>query len=103
MRHAANVHGDVTGLEHGADLHGERLPALVALIDPGPGAFCAHPADAFEADAMRANRSLRSDSSLDSDANSLFVMKALGGQNGRRVYNTCYALEAPNPILRENT
>ena len=73
------MHRDMAGLEHGPDLHGEGLAALVALVDADPGALALHLADAVHAAAMRADRAVRPDARLDPIVGGLLVVKVLGG------------------------
>lgn len=55
----------MAGLEHGSDLHGEGLAALVALVGADPGALAAHLANALEGAALWANGAVRPHASLD--------------------------------------
>ena len=70
-------HGDVAGLEYGANLHGEGLAALVALISADPGGFAAHLGNTLYAAAMRANRTVGPNPSLYESVGGLFVVEVL--------------------------
>jgi len=58
------VHGDVRGLEDGPDLHGEGLPAGVALVGAKARALPLHGAGLIHDAAMRADAALRPDASF---------------------------------------
>ena len=68
----------MAGLEHGAYLDGEGLPALIALVGADPGALAAHLADALDAAAMRADRALRPNAGLNPRIGGFFVVEMLG-------------------------
>ena len=52
-------------LEDGADLDGEGLLAVVALVHADPGALALQPVDLLGAAAMRADRAVRPQLRLD--------------------------------------
>src|SRR5258705_10514720 len=58
------AHGDVAGFEDGANLHGEGLAALVALVSANAGALAAHLGNALHAAAMRAYAPIRPEPSF---------------------------------------
>jgi hypothetical protein len=71
------AHGDVAGLEYGANLHGEWLAALVALVGANSSAFAAHLGNAIHAAAMRAHRAIRPNPSLYKGIGRRFVVEVL--------------------------
>src|SRR5262249_34295837 len=70
-------HRHVRGLEHGADLHGKGLAALVALVRADAGALAAHLGDAIHAAAMRADWAFRPHTGLYPVVGGLLVLKVL--------------------------
>jgi hypothetical protein len=58
------AHRYVACLEHGANLHSERLAALVALVSADPGGLAAHLGNAIHAAVMRAHGAIRPDPSF---------------------------------------
>src|SRR5579883_54 len=75
------VHGDVAGLEDGPDLHGELLPALVALPKADTGGFAAHLGDALDSAAVRADRAFRPHAGLNPRDSVGFVLQDAGGKD----------------------
>ncbi len=69
------VHLDVAGFENGADLHGERLAAVITLVCAYAGALAAHLAIALSAAAVRAYRAFGPDVRFNEGIRSFFVMK----------------------------
>ena len=67
----------MTGLKDGANLHSERLAALVALVSADPGALAAHLGNTLGAAAMRANRTVRPKPSFYEIIGSLLVVEVL--------------------------
>ena len=84
-----DVQRDVAGLEDGPDLHGERFAALVALVGPDPGALAAHLADALDAAAVRADRTIGPDASLDEPIGGGLIVEVLVGKDGRHGLSPC--------------
>src|SRR3569623_1828993 len=74
------VHGDVRGFKDGADLHGEGLTALVALVSANAGRLALHLADALHTPAMRADRTVRPDARLDISVGGFFVVEVRCGK-----------------------
>jgi len=75
------VHRDVAILEHGPDLHGELLAALVALVEANTGRLSGHLPDAVEAPAMGANRAVGPYAGLNPGDSGGLVLEDFGGQN----------------------
>lgn len=89
---------DVAGLENGADLNGERLAALVALVSADPGALTFHLADANAAGAVRADRAGRPDARFNEGISGFFVMELRGGKD--RGSHDVFSVSAPSVRLR---
>src|ERR1051326_5637474 len=60
-----HTHRNVARFEDGPDLHGKRLAAVVALVDADASALPLHLPIAFNAAAMRADRTTWPDARLD--------------------------------------
>jgi hypothetical protein len=78
------AHRDVAILEDGADLHGELLSALVALVNAVAGALAAHLRNAIEPAAVRADRTVRPHPSLYPGVARSLGLQCLGVENGLR-------------------
>lgn len=76
------VHGNMAGLENGADLDGKGLTAVVALIQANAGRFAAHQLVAIHAATVRAYRAMWPDTGLYELVGGFFVMKMGLGKNG---------------------
>src|SRR5262249_29476366 len=79
-----DVQRDVAGLHDGADGHGERLAADVALAHAGLGALALHPAHPRRFAAARAHRAVRPETRLDERQRGGFVVEMFGGKQGLR-------------------
>jgi hypothetical protein len=77
-------HWDVTILENGSDLHRELLAAVVALVKSYPGAFAAHLRDAISRAAVRANRTIGPQPSLNPSIGGGLVLESFGIEDGFR-------------------
>src|SRR5260221_12271237 len=76
------AHRYVRCFKDGANLHGERFAALVALVSPNAGALAAHLGNALHAAAMRADGAIGPEASLNESVSCFFVVEVLIGQNG---------------------
>src|SRR5690606_10274067 len=74
------AHRNLAVFKYGADLHGERLAALVALVRANAGGLATHLADALHAATVRADRALRPDALLNVRVSRFFVVKVRGGK-----------------------
>ena len=72
----------MAGLEYRADLHRERLAAVLALVDANARALALHLAIALCAATVGANRAVRPDASLNEFIRGLFVVEVRGVQYG---------------------
>lgn len=70
-------HGDMAVLEDGADLYGEGLAAVFALVGADAGGLALKLGDALAAMAARALGAMRPQMGLDPLIGRLFVLKAL--------------------------
>jgi hypothetical protein len=75
-------HRDVAVLEDRADLDREGLVAVVALLDADAGALALQRLDAVRGSAMRADRTIRPEPSLDPLICGVFVVEAGMAQDG---------------------
>jgi hypothetical protein len=76
------AHSDMTVLENGPDLHGERLAASVAFVKANPIAFAFKRCGALEHAAMRANAAIRPNARLDIGVSGGFLVEVRGSENG---------------------
>src|SRR3954463_1036840 len=72
------VHRNVARLEHGSDLHGKGLAALVALVGADPGALALHLGNALDAAAMRTDGAVRPNAGFHPLVGGGFVVEWLG-------------------------
>jgi len=68
----------VRSLKDGADLDGEGLAALVALIGADAGGLAAHEADPLDAATMRADRAFGPDARLDVAIGRFLIVEMAG-------------------------
>ena len=76
-----DVHRDMAVLEHGPNLHGELLAALVAFIEANPGRLALHFANAFDPAAVRANGAFRPYAGFNPRDSGGFILQNSGGQD----------------------
>ena len=81
-----DVHGNVAGLEKGADLYGEGLATLVALVRADPGGLATHLGHALALATLRASRSMWPNPRLNIGVSGFFVVKLGAGQDGHDVF-----------------
>jgi hypothetical protein len=72
------AHRNVAVLEYGADLHGEGLAALVALVNAYAGALALELANAVHAAAVRADRAFRPYAGFNPSVSCVFVLEGFG-------------------------
>jgi hypothetical protein len=83
---------DMRGLEDRPDLDGERLAAVVALVNADPrGLPCERPV-ALDAAAMRADRAARPNARFDEAIGGFFVVEVRGFEDLRHAFS---------PVVRE--
>jgi hypothetical protein len=80
---------DVAGLEDGADLDGEWLAALIALVSADPGTLAAHLADALDTATVGADRTVWPYASLDEPIRRSLIVEVLVGKDGRHGLSPC--------------
>jgi len=81
------VHRNVTGLKDGADLHGERLPAGVALVGADAGRLPPHLGHALALAALRAGSPMRPNAGLDKGVGGFLVVEVRSGKVGHGVWS----------------
>ena len=74
------AHSNLAVLKNGADLHGEGLAALVALVRANPGALALHLGNALHAATVRADGAVRPKARLNVSVGRFFVVEMRGGQ-----------------------
>ena len=68
--------------ENGADLHGEWLAAVVALVNAYPGGLALHLRAVADHAALRAGRAMGPDAGFHVRIGGFFVVEVWGGKTG---------------------
>ena len=72
----------MAGFENGANLDGERLATVAALVDANPGALALHLHAVADHTALRAGRAMGPDAGFHIGIGGFFVVEVRGGKAG---------------------